>query len=307
MRYFFAWVLILMTITSSGAAEKRTPGIALSMCDLDTARTAAIASDIMDSAKEAGYEVVMRNAEHRLSAQIADIHQLIEDDPNYLVIVAVKSVGLRKVIQAAAEKGVKVILVDRLAADARQEDVLCSIGVDCEWAGGECAKALAERFEGRPAKILEIQGEAGASTTNGFAKGFRDTLCDYENLEIAGVVPDAFSREVAQQGLLKFYEQNDAGFDAIFSHCDEGGLGAVGALFAIERGEAIPVVSIGGADDVKRALVATRLMACVEVTPFFADAVLSSIRKDEAGEPVKTPQLVRGTVANPSEPYERGY
>lgn len=307
MRYFFVWVLILMTITSSGAAEKRTSGIAISMCSLDTARTVAIASDIMDKAKEAGYAVIMRNAEHRLSAQISDIYQLVEDEPNYLVIIAVKSVGLRKAIQAAADKGIKVILVDRLASDARQEDVLCSIGVDCEWAGGECAKALAEHFDGRQAKILEIQGEAGSSTTNSFAKGFRDTLCDYENLEIAGVVPGAFSREVAQQGLLKFYERNDAGFDAVFCHSDEVGLGAVGALFAIDSQKAIPVVCIGGADDVKRALAAKRLMACVEVTPHFSDAVLASIRRDEAGEPVKRLQLVRGAVSYPSEPYEQGY
>lgn len=292
---------------SVDAGAQQKADIALSMCDLDTARSVAIASDIMDGAEAAGYSFEMRCAEHRLSAQISDIYQLIEDRPRYLIVVAVKAVGLRGAIQAAAEQGVKVILVDRLSTDARQEDILCAIGVDCEWAGGECAKALATHFQGRPAKILEIQGEAGASTTNGFAKGFRDTLCDYENLEIAGVVPGAFSRETAQQGLLKFYERSGAGFDAVFGHGDEGGLGAVGALFSLEGTEEIPVVSIGGADDIKRALAAGRMEVCVEITPYYAEAVLAAIREDSAGEPVERLQLIRGTVTVPSEPYERGY
>ncbi len=305
MRRFLACILIVMMTSAASAQQK--PGIALSMCDLDTARSVAIASDIMDGVENVGYAIEMRSAEHRLSTQISDIDQLMEARPQYLIIVAVKTVGLRKAIQAAAEKGVKVILVDRLATDARQEDVLCSIGVDCEWAGGECAKALAERFGGRAAKILEIQGEAGASTTNGFAKGFRDTLCNYDNLQIAGVVPGAFSRETAQQGVLKFYERSGAGFDAVFGHSDEEGLGAVGALFSLEEADDIPVVSIGGSDDAMRALAAGRLAACVEITPYFADAVLNTIQLDMAGEGVEPLQQVRGSVAYPSQPYERGY
>lgn len=305
MRRFFACMLILMLSPVASAQQK--PGIALSMCDLDTARSVAIASDIVDGAKSAGYAIEMRSAEHRLSTQIADIDQMLEARPHYLVIVAVKSVGLRKAIQAAAEKGVKVILVDRLATDARQEDLLCAVGADCEWAGGACAKALAEHFGGRQAKILEIQGEAGASTTNGFAKGFRDTLCDYENLQIAGVVPGAFSRETAQQGVLKFSEQNGPGFDAVFGHSDEEGLGAVGALFSLEETDGIPVVSIGGSDDAMRALAAGRLAACVEITPYFADVVLKAIQSDMAGEAVEPVQLVKGVVAGPSRPYARGY
>jgi ABC-type sugar transport system substrate-binding protein len=297
----------MMALMASPAAAQQKAGIALSMCDLDTARSVAIASDIMDGAEEAGYALEMRSAEHRLSAQISDIHQLTEAEPQYLVIVAVKAVGLGKAIRAAAEKGIKVILVDRLSTDARPEDILCAIGADCEWAGGECAKALAARFEGRRAKILEIQGEAGASTTNGFAKGFRDRLCDYENLEIAGVVPNAYSREAAQQGLLKFYERNGAGFDAVFGHGDEEGLGAVGALFSLEEAQGLPVIAIGGSDDAKRALAAERLAACVEVTPYFADAVLAAVRADAAGGPVESLRLVRGAVVTSPTPYERGY
>jgi ABC-type sugar transport system substrate-binding protein len=290
-----------------GAGAQQKPDIVLSMCDLDTARSVAIASDIMDGAEEAGYSVEMRSAENRLSAQISDIYQLIEDRPRYLIVVPVKAVGLRTAIRAAAQKGIKVILVDRMATDAAREDILCAIGVDGEWAGGECAKALAERFGGRPGKILEIQGAAGASTTNGFAKGFRDMLCNYDNLQIAGVVPGGFGRETAQQGLLKFYEQNGAAFDAVFGHGDEEGLGAVGALFSLEGTGDIPVVSIGGADDAKRALAAGRMAACVEITPYFADAILAAIRDDLAGEPVERLQLIQGKVAVPSEPYERGY
>ena len=84
-------------------------------------------------------------------------------------------------------------------------------------------------------------------------------------------------------------------------------MGAVGALFSLKGAEGIPVVSIGGSDDAMRSLAAGRLAACVEVTPYFADAVLEAIRSDIAGDAVKPLLLVRGKVAHPSQPYERGY
>jgi hypothetical protein len=49
-------------------------------------------------------------------------------------------------------------------------------------------------------------------------------------------VPHAYSREAAQQGLLKLYQHNGAGFDAAFGHGDEEGLGAAGALSSLEEG-----------------------------------------------------------------------
>ncbi len=306
MHRFLVCILLLAAMAPAALAA---PGadIAISMSDLDTARSVAIASDLMDRAEQAGHRVTMLSADHRLSRQISDIHRLIEDRPDYLVVAAVKAVGLGGAIRAAAEAGIGVILVDRLSTDARAEDVLAAVGVDAEWAGGACAAALAERLGDRAAKILEIQGEAGASTTNGFAKGFRDALCGYENLQIAGVVSGSFSREAAQQELLRFYEQNGAGFDAVFGHSDEEGLGAVGALFSLEGARSIPVVSIGGSDDAMRALAAGRLAACVQVTPYFADAVLEAIEADRAGEPVQALRLVRGSVARAADPYRRGY
>ena len=307
MRDIFICALIFYLLIPAGAYAEQTD-IALSMCDLDTARSVAIASDLMDGAEAAGYTVKMENAEHRLSNQISDIDQLIEDTPRYLIIVAVKAVGLQKTIHAAVEKGIRVIIVDRIITDAMPGDVLCSVGMDSEWAGGECARILAGYFEGREAKILEIQGEAGASTTNGVAKGFRDALCDYENLQIGGVVSGDYSRETAQHALLKYYEQNGAGFDAVFGHSDEESLGAVGALFSLEELKDIPVVAIGGSDDARRALAAGKLLACVSVTPCFSEAVLDAIRADEAGESIDKTQLFRGEALYASKTaYTRGY
>ena len=94
----------------------------------------------------------------------------------------------------------------------------------------------------------------------------------------------------------------------MFGHSDEEGLGAVGALFSLDGEDQVPIVCIGGEDDARRALTAGKLMACVEVTPYFADAVLSAIRSDEAGQPVEKLQLTRGAARGASdEPYARGY
>lgn len=302
----FAFAFILWLAGRPAYAQTR---VALSMYGLDTARSVAIASDIIEHAEAQGFMIETRNANRKLSTQIEDISELLRGDPQYLVISAVKAVGLRDIISDAAAQGVKVLMVDRLSADANPGDILSNIGIDCEWAGGECARLLAEYFDGKPGRILEIQGERGAWSTNGFAKGFRDVLCSYENLQIAGVIRCEFDRVTAKEALIDYCERHGQDtFDAVFGHSDEEGLGAVNALFLMGSAQEIPIISIGGQNDAIRALDAGFLYACVEVTPYFGQAVVAAIQSDLLGEETALNQLSRGQARRAPNPGgSRGY
>ena len=288
----------------NGVAEQKL--MAISMCDLDTARAVAVTSDIMSKAEAAGYRVIIRDAQHMLSQQVTDITELIEEAPDCLIVSAVKSIGLKTVLHHAAEKGVRVIMVDRFVADVPPEDILCSIGMDATWAGAACAQALAEYFHGQAARILEVQGEAGASSSNGFALGFRNTLCQYPNLQIAGVTYGAFDRVTAKRAIQTYGVSNPESFDAIFGHSDEDGIGAVEAY--LSTAVAMPIISIGGQDDARRALEAGRLWACLQVTPNFGDQVLAVLDAEAEGRPFQQTRLFQGTIYTQDNVSEmRGY
>ncbi|NCB35938.1 MAG: hypothetical protein EOM58_07820, partial [Clostridia bacterium] len=222
--HFRRWLTMLffgLMLCHTAMAEPKL--MAISMCDLDTARMVAVTSDIVSKAEAAGYRVILRDAQHSLSQQATDIAELTDEAPDCLIVSAVKSIGLQTALHRAAEKGVKVIMVDRFAVDVSPEDILCSIGMDATWAGATCAQALAEYFDGREARILEVQGEAGASSSNGFALGFRNALCQYPNLQIAGVTYGAFDRVTAKRAIQTYGVSHPNGFDAIFGHSDEEG------------------------------------------------------------------------------------
>ena len=201
-RRWLATLFFGLMLSHTAMAEPKL--MAISMCDLDTARTVAVTSDIVSKAEAAGYRVILRDAQHVLSQQVTDISELTDEAPDCLIVSAVKSIGLQTVLHSAAEKGVRIIMVDRFAVDVPPEDILCSIGMDATWAGETCAQALAEYFDGREARILEVQGEAGASSSNGFALGFRNALCQYPNLQIAGVIYGAFDRVTAKRAIQTY-------------------------------------------------------------------------------------------------------
>ena len=290
-------ILVAMLTEYDTKREHKRVDIALSMCDLDTARSAAICADVVRAAERAGLSIEVRDAKHRLSNQIADIISILNDKPRYLIISAVNSIGLRDIIQKATEQNVYVILLDRFVTDAREGDVFARIGVDAEWAGQAGAQVFAELFSDQPASILEIQGELGSSATNAFSKGFRDELCNYPNLQIAGVVRGGISRAITQRELLDYIgEHGNQHFDAVFGHGDEQGIGALNAFFSFEEHRRFPIVCIGGQDDTRRALLAGALFANVEISPHFGDAIVDLIQKNDAAEPVERVQMYRGRV-----------
>ena len=298
MKKCIALFLLLLCLLSRAGAEEIK--IAFSIHDLSTARSVAIAEDVIESAQARGWSISMRNAALKITQQISDIEEMLEQKPDYLVISAVKSIGLRDVIAQAAGQGVKVILVEGLVSDAKDGDLMCSIGIDAEAAGAACARVLADYFQGAPAKILEIQGTAGSWQSYHFAKGFRDAMCECENMQISGVIQGKSSRQDTRQALLEYIENlsEGQGFDAIFGHGDEEGIGAVNSYLSMKSDAqgVIPIVCVGGHDDVMRALAGGRLYACVQFSPQYGELVAEAIEKDMQGLQVESCQLMEGTA-----------
>lgn len=292
------YICIMIVFFSSGLAEVR---IALSMNDMSTARNIEIVRSIEDAAaSDDECSLQICDAHGSLSEQKNDIIGLLDRPPDYLIISAVKSIGLKPVIAQTAMKGVKIIFIDNLSNDASKNDILTSIHCDEQWAAGECARILADYFGGENARILEIQGNKGEWSAYQKTKGFRDTLCEYENLQISGVICGTTDRYRVSKDLMDTVQLNNdrIAFDAIFCHSDEEGIGAVYAMLSLSEASAyeIPIVCIGGHSDVMKAVRAGLIHACIAEKPDYGELVMEVIRRDLAELQVEREYKLIGNV-----------
>ena len=292
-RLIYMLAVLLLLAPAAGAEAVQ---VGLSMGNTDTARDIAVVQSIQSALEGGAYEVRLADAGGSLSRQAADIRDLVSGRPDYLLVSAVRSIGLGAAIESARQAGIPVILVDQFSTDVPTSDTLTRIGIDWSWAGATCADVLDRRFQGESASILEVQGTSGFSSTQEASKGFRAELGKCEGLQLAGVLIGGSDRQTTSQVLLDFIEEKGFCFDAVFAHGDEQALGVINALLSAAADEDIPIVCIGGADDAQRAMTAGKLFACVRVDDDPGAGIAQALGVHMAGGDVAPVQLSRGAV-----------
>ena len=115
-------LVLLIALTNSALAE--LTHVAISMGDSANARQIAIAQDILAHMDRDAFEVQFRDAGGRQSQQIQDIEELLEENPDYIIISSTKAIGLGSIIHEAADQGVGIIMVESFSTDVAAEDIL---------------------------------------------------------------------------------------------------------------------------------------------------------------------------------------
>lgn len=292
---------ILAILISCFYKEKDEPSdkniqVAVSFCDTKNARTTAIWQDVLTNLEQQDFSVEWRDAKADIEKQTADIQELLEYQPEYLVVTPVKTLGLEASLRQASERGTKIILLDRTVDDTEEIPILAEIRADVQWEGEACADLLAEYFDGQEGRILEIRGEKGSSTHKGHSTGFRNQLRNYGNLEIAASTEGNGDRGTARNNVINYLLNSPGEIDAIFADTDEEGIGAVDALEELGLRDEVMVVSVNGIKDVKSAMYSEGYLGCVESTPFMGARLAEIIEKDMLGEAVDYMNLFPGEV-----------
>lgn len=270
--------------------------VALSFSDTDNPRMAVMLQDILSHAAENHISLKWSDAESNLTKQIEDISELLKCSPKYLVVVPVKTQGLEKILECVNTEKTRIILLDKSIDNFKNIEILAYIGTDALWEGEECARLLSHYFHGEQGEILEIQGEGGSSTNKLHGIGFRNQLTAYPNLELAGVVEGNGDREIARSNVLNFLRGREQRIHAIFASTDEEGMGALAALETLGMAGKIPIVSVNGIQDVKKALMAGVYYGCVEATPYLGEKLFEVILQAENGEAEIQDCIETGTV-----------
>lgn len=112
------------------------------------------------------------------------VDAVVASQPDALLIAPTDVTAMQAPIQAAADAGIKVVLVDTTLEDPSM--AVSQIASDNEGGGAAAFEAIqAAHPEG--GKVLVVSVDPGISTTDARAKGFEDAVAEDSNFESLGV------------------------------------------------------------------------------------------------------------------------
>ena len=157
-----------------GGEEGETITIAFSAPGADHGWLAAITENAEEeAASHDDVDFVLLEGTNDSASQVAQVEQLIAEDPDVLIILPHEGDPLTPVALEAMESGIPVVNVDREFA---------SEGAYRTWIGGDnygigvsAAEYIAEQLDCQ-GNVVEIQGVAGISVTELRTAGFADTI-----------------------------------------------------------------------------------------------------------------------------------
>jgi ribose transport system substrate-binding protein len=225
--------------------EGETIRIAFSAPGADHGWLAAITENAEEeAARHDDVEFVLLEGTNDSAAQVAQVEQLMAEDPDVLIILPHEGDPLTPVAMEAMEAGIPVVNLDREFA---------SEGAYRTWIGGDnygigvsAAEHIAEQLDCQ-GNVVEIQGVAGISVTELRTAGFADTieqLCG-DGIRIVAQQPADF---LPDQGLevMETILSAQPEIDAVYTHDDDMAMGVVSAIQNAGREDEMILTGAGG-------------------------------------------------------------
>ncbi|GIO65839.1 ribose ABC transporter substrate-binding protein RbsB [Paenibacillus sp. FSL M7-1455] len=262
-----AFLLILTTgcsLEPPGWAKPKTGGdlkhikIGLSVSTLNNPFFVSLKDGVVAEAKKHGMETIVVDAQNDSAKQSNDVDDLMQKGVNVLLINPTDSAAISTVVQSANSLGIPVITLDRSADKGDVKALVASDNVK----GGRMAAEFIEKTVGKGAKVVELEGVAGASATRERGKGFHE-VADKDLNVVAKQTAD-FDRTKGlnvMENLLQAHPE----VQAVFAHNDEMALGAIEAIQS--SGKNIPVVGFDGNEDALKSIKDGKLTATVAQQP----------------------------------------
>lgn len=175
-------------------------------------------------------ELLYRDAESDNKRQVQQIHELLAEKIDILLVSPNEAVPLAPAIAEVYNKGIPVIILDRKAAT---DSFTAYIGGDNYNIGKLAAEYIAGQLGGK-GNIIEITGLRGSSPTVERHKGFLDALAQYPGLKLTATLEGGWEADKTRQSAINnkaaihqadvVFAQNDVMAYSMYRYCRENGL-----------------------------------------------------------------------------------
>lgn len=102
----------------SGGGDKTTGSVGISMPTKSLERWSRDGDYLQQVLKEKGYTTAIQYADNKVEQQISQIQNMINDQPDVLIVASIDGSALAPVLAQAKSAGIKVIAYDRLIRDS---------------------------------------------------------------------------------------------------------------------------------------------------------------------------------------------
>ena len=275
-------------------AKKDTYKVGFAQTESNNPWRLAQTKSMEDEAAKRGWQLVYTDAAGSAAKQVADVRSMIAQGVDVILLSPREEKPLIPAVMEAKKAGIPMILIDR-SVDATMAtggvDYAAFIGSDFVKEGNQAAGVLTEFMKGN-AKIIQLEGSTGSSPANDRASGFASFIKDHPGMEIIASQSGDFARDKGRQVFETLYQAHPEA-TALYSHNDEMTMGAIAAMEAAGKvpGKDLIIATIDGTKDAIEAILAGKVLVCVECNPKFGPAAFDAIVRLGNGETLE-PKLV---------------
>jgi len=291
-------VLLVLFLLTGCAGKQETGGdsasvvVGFSQLGAESSWRIANTVSMEQAAKDAGYGLMMENANQKQEKQIDAIRSFIAYRVDVIVFSPIVQTDWDNVLTEAKQANIPVIIMDRMIDT--QDDTLYKayVGADFYAEGVRAGEYLVRKADALGAdhlRIVEICGTTGSTPMQDRQRGFMDVIGKDERFTVIESVDGDFLQSKGEECMRELLEKYGAdGIDVVFSHNDAMTLGALNVL---EKENAagskdMIIITVDGEKDAVDALKAGRINCVVQCTPHLGPSVMKLVRDVTAGKEI---------------------
>ena len=245
-----------------------------------------------NAAKEAGFGLMMENANQKQEKQIDAIRSFIAYQVDVIVFSPIVENGWDNVLNEAKKAGIPVILMDRMIETTDKSLYTAYVGADFYAEGRRAGEYLIRKADATGAEhlnIAEISGTLDSTPMRDRQRGFMDAISGDSRFTVIDSICGDFLRSKGEECAAELLEKyGPDGIDVIYSHNDSMTLGALDILEqkGIHPGKDILLITVDGEKEAVGALKEGKINCVVQCTPNLGPAAMSLVKKLTAGEEI---------------------
>jgi len=291
-------VLLVLFLLTGCAGKQETGGdsasvvVGFSQLGAESSWRIANTVSMEQAAKEAGYGLMMENANQKQEKQIDAIRSFIAYRVDVIVFSPIVQTDWDNVLTEAKQANIPVIIMDRMIDT--QDDTLyrAYVGADFYAEGvraGEYLVRKADTLGAEHLRIVEICGTTGSTPMQDRQRGFMDVIGKDERFTVIDSVDGDFLQSKGEECMRELLQKyGTEGIDVVFSHNDAMTLGALNVLEKENAASSkdMIIITVDGEKDAVDALKAGRINCVVQCTPHLGPSVMKLVRDVTAGKEI---------------------
>jgi ABC-type sugar transport system substrate-binding protein len=272
--------------------------VTVCLVDAENEFQQVVRKDAEIAARQAGLEIETHWSGPKLSAQLAQVRELVDSPtpPSAILIMAVRDQGLGRIAEHAARAGIHWIFLNRSEDNIQSLRVqhpalaICQVYPD-EVETGRVQGALVKALVPGGGKVLHVQGSmrsvAARDRTAGTTEALDSSRFKLVPLEAGWSEEEGYN---ALLGWLRVAVQANMRFDVVACHNDLLARGARRALADVARDlakpelTAVPIVGCDGTPSVGQAMVKQGEMAATVVLPRSSGPAVEIVGRTLSGQ-----------------------